>query len=322
MAFPAASNLTANHSHAIASTFYAREALDQLMAKAQFHRFGKMDDIPRANGVTVQWFRDSLPGTNLTATAEGQSGTGLTGSGSTVTATVSQYSDFMTFSDMLVDTALDNRITAQAKNLGYRAAMSVDTIIRNVIDSGALAQTPGASTSLARTDLSQAVHVMQALNIEPLPGGFQVVCSPYVTYDLVNDTTTGSIQDLKKGNGDTSFMNREDRGYVGRYEQYEIWESNNVTVTAGSPDKFRTYVFGKGGYGVIDLAGRGPSKIIDPQNQRFKLKMWKNSGAIGPENPEGKIAGILSYNFVFTAVSLDSTNKRMRKIDTESTIVT
>lgn len=317
-----ASNLTSNHSHAIADKYYAREALDQLMAKAQFHRFGKMDDIPRGNGVTVQWFRDNLPAVNTAATNEGSSGTGLTGSGVNVTATVSQYADFMTFSDMLRDTALDDRITAQAKNLGYRAAMSVDTIIRNVVDAGALAQTPASATKLVRTDLSQAVHVMQALNIEPREGGFfDVVCSPYVTYDLVNDTATGSIQDLRKGAGNTDFMNREDRGYVGSYEQYKIWESTNVTVTDLSPDKFRTYIFGKGGFGVVNLAGRGPSQIVDPKNQRFKLKV-KRLTDIDLANPEGKIAGILSYNFVFTAVSLDSVNKRMRKIDTQSTIVT
>lgn len=322
MAVSPASNLIANHSHAIATTYYSRVALDQLMKKMQFHRPARMDVLPLRNGSTIQWYRDNVPTSNITATAEGTVGSGLTGGGSTVSATVSQYSDFMTFSDMLIDTALDPRVPPHVKTMGYRAALSVDTIVRNVVDAAATAQTPAAATALARTDLSQAVHTMQALDIEPMSNGFFfVLCSPYVTYDLVNDTVTGSIQDLRKGGGNTDFMNREDRGFVGRYEQYEIFESTNVTVTTGAPDKFRTYVFGNGGFGMVDLAGRGPSKIMDPKNERFKVKTIRDKGD-NIMNPEGKIAAAVVYKFVMAAVSLDATNVRMRRIDTESTIVT
>ena len=55
---------------------------------------------------------------------------------STVTATVSQYGDYITQSDMLELTALDNTILESAKLLGRQAGATLDTVVRNVLHSG------------------------------------------------------------------------------------------------------------------------------------------------------------------------------------------
>ena len=317
-----ASNLIANHGHAIPSAFYRRKGLDRLMQKTRFHQPAEMDVLPLQNGSTVQWFRDSVPGTNITATSEGTIGTGLTpAAGENISATVSQYADYMTFSDMVVDTALDDRVIVQAENMGYRAALSCDTITRNVVDAGAQSQTPlsGAAGLIAKGDFVKAQHTFQATNIEPLANGkFFALVSPYIAYDLMEDDGAGSIQDLMKYTNPGAVMGYEDRGHVASFNGVEIYATNNGTVTSGSPDTYRSYIFAKGGFGIVDLAGRGPMRVVDPKKQRFSVTVKNTDTDLA--NPEGKIRSLISYNFVFVAVIKDTVNKRIRYIDASSSI--
>lgn len=322
MAYSPASNLIADHGHAIQDKFYAKMGLDVLSKKTRFHVPAEMDELPLRSGRTVQWFRDAVPATNTTATTEGTVGTGQTGSGVNITATVAQYADFMTFSDAVVDVALDGRVAHHAKSFGYRGALTCDTIYRNVIDSAATAQTPlsGAAGLISKRDFAAAAHLMQGVDIQPLDNGFFfALAHPYVTYDLTNNVNAGELLDLAKYTNPGQIMSREDRGFVARFNQVELWESTNVTVTAGSPDTYRAYVIGKGAYGIVDLAGRGPSKVTDAMTQGFNVIARNN---IGPDkaDPEGKIRAFVSYNFWTVAVSKDSANVRMRKIDSSSSI--
>ena len=44
------------------------------------------------------------------------------------------YSDFITLSTLLVDTAIDDEVAQYARDLGYRAGLSVDTIILRAVE--------------------------------------------------------------------------------------------------------------------------------------------------------------------------------------------
>lgn len=322
MAYTPASNLIADHGHAIQDKYYAKTGLGVLTKKTRFAMAAELDEIPKRSGRTVQWFRDAVPVANTTATTEGSVGTGQTGSGLNITATIAQYADYMTFSDAVVDVALDGRVNRHAKSFGYRGALTCDTIYRNVIDAAATAQTPlsGAAGLISKRDFAAAAHLMQGVDIQPMSNGyFFALTHPYVTYDLTNDVNAGELMDLTKYTNPGTVMNREDRGFVARFNQVELWESTNVTVTAGSPNTYRSYVIGDGAYGIVDLAGSGPSKVTDPATQMFSIVARNN---IGPDkaDPEGKIRAFVSYNFWTVAVSKDAANVRMRKIDTSSSI--
>lgn len=323
MSYSPATNLVAGHGHAIAEKVYRRKGLDRLMKKMRFHIPAEMDVLELQNGNTVQWFRDPLTGTNTTATAEGTVGTGITApAGSNITATVSQYADYMTFSDMLVDTALDRRVVVHSESMGYRAALSNDTIVRTVIDSGAQSQTPlnGAAGTIKRTDFAAMKSLFSGSDIMPLQNGmFYGLISPYITYDLKNDVSAGSIQDLMKYTNPKEAMLSGDRDFVCATDGFEIYESTNVKLTAGSPNTYRVYGFAKGGFGITDLAGRGPSRVVDPKSQRFNVTVANNLPK-SLADPEGKIRSFISYNYVFTSVILDSTNKRIRYIDVSSSL--
>jgi len=304
----------------LATVYYDRLALTSLRKKFMFWKFVDYRSLPKKSGKLIQFYRYSQLGANTTPTSEGVVGTGLSMAASTtVQATVSQYSDFISFSDMLVDTAIDSDIVAVgADQLGYRAGLTCDTIIRNEIDSVAASidvsllgdYFSGADCAAIRTRFA-------GLDIKPFANGyFPVLAHPYVMYDFIHDPQVGGFQDIVKETGDAGkerLFRMEDRGFVARFASCEIWESTNVTLVAGSPNKYRVYFAGMEALGAIDLAGRGPSRSQDQNSQKFSVRVIKPEPSAA--DPEGKIAAFVSYNFVFVTKVLDTNPYRLRKID-------
>ena len=117
-------------------TFYDMTLIDEATANLVHDQFGQKRPIP-ANGGKVIEFRKFAPLAKATTPlTEGVTPDGKQLSVSTVTATVSQYGDYITQSDMLELTALDNTILESAKLLGRQAGATLDTVVRNVLHSG------------------------------------------------------------------------------------------------------------------------------------------------------------------------------------------
>jgi len=135
MAYTPAGNVTssAGLSH-LAAILYRKKALDRLQKKFRFRTACSKDMLQRQSGRTVQFFRYTNLSANTTPTTEGTVGTSLSLTSKIVQATVSQYSAFITVSDLLEATAIDPIVTNAAELLGYQAGLSVDVITRNVID--------------------------------------------------------------------------------------------------------------------------------------------------------------------------------------------
>ena len=109
-------------------------------------------------------------------------------------------------------------------------------------------------------------------------------------------------------------------GEAGKMAGCRILKSTNVGSTGTAPQlKYYTYVVGKGAVGAIDLGSSGPSNVMDPEKQAFKINVIK--GGPGPSDPEGMIGSFVSYRFVFVAKTLDSTTFRYRIIYSDSSII-
>ena len=333
MAYSPASNQTGTSTLGhLATVFYRKRALDRLQKKFTF-RMACMDDmLPKQVGRTIQFFRYTNPSAVTTTTTEGTVGTGLALTSKVVSATVSQYSSFFTVSDLLQDTALDPILQNAAELLGYQAGLSVDTIVRGIIDAEingtSVNQTLLSSNSYARlADFRNSRHSLQANDVQPMDDGrFLAIVHPFVTFDLVNDPAAGSLLDVFKYTQPTStaLVHYEDRGTIsGEVAGCKIMESTNVKKTAGSPNLYRAYVFGKNGVGCVDLEGRGPNKIYDPSKQRFAVNVIKGAPSIA--DPEGVIGGAVSYNFIFSVLVLEGPtgiggSYRFRLLDFASSI--
>lgn len=308
MSYQPAGNVSSSAGLAhLANVYYRKKGLDRLQKKFVFRDACMKDMLPKAVGRTVQFFRYVNFAANTTPTTEGVVGTSLSMTSRVVGATVSQYTAYITVSDLLQDTAIDPIVQNAAELLGYSAGLSVDTITRNVID----AANSGASQALLSTftrveDLRAARSSLQANDVLPFEDGeFFAIFHPFVTYDIVNDPAAGGLADIFKYTQPekTPLVKYEDRGLVTHVAGCRVIESTNVNFTSGSPNLYRGYIFGKNGVGSVDLEGRGPSDINDPTKQRFRINVVKGEPSIA--DPEGVIGAAVSYNFVFTALVLD-----------------
>ena len=324
-----ASNATTSASLThLATVYYNRTAEDALRTTFMFWKGVEDRILPKRNGPTVQFFRRANFGANTTPKVEGQVGTGLTMTTSNFTATISQYADFGTVSDLLDDTSISDEVAALADQLGYRGGLTADNLVKAEVDGAAASiDLPLLGSFYSAADARNARHSLQGLNIRPKSsdGYFEALIHPYVSYDLLNDPSAGGFQDIIKRPGSVSnnrLFTLEDRGYIGAVGGVRFWETTNVTQVSGTPNKWRVYYFGEGGLAAIDLAGRGPSRVMrpgKPNNERFRVNVFRPGLSVA--DPEGVIRGVVSYNFVFVAKLLDTTNYRIRKTDAPSSIV-
>lgn len=331
MAYAPASVTTASAQLAhLKAIHYRKEAMDRLVAKNRFHEICDKDQHELQNGRTVVWFRYGNTAALTTTTSEGTVGTPQ-GPFSTrqLEATLSQYSAFIVLSDFLVETAIDPIVENHARLLGEQAGKTVDNITRAVIDDEFISSSAAPGQSAVATyakvaDLRKSRHTLQALEVEPFENGmFTVYMHPYVSYDLVNDPDANGLADIVKHTDPkgSPLFKYEDRGRLTEVAGCKVIEVTNVKVTGSN---YRTYVFGKGAVGCVDLAGKGPSRITDPKKERFSVSVIRPKGN-ELADPEGNIGGAVSYNFKTTTIIKEGPSGiggsyRYRMIDFPSSI--
>lgn len=324
MAYAPASNttLTPSLTH-LATVYYERKGLDQLTKVFRFRNVCEPDVMPLRSGKTIQFYRYGLFSANTSPATEGAVGTGIPLSTSTVSATVSEYADYITISTLLEQTAIDPIVENASFNLGYRAGLTVDTIARTEFDANAASvQLSTQGASLAAIDFRSAQARLEGSDVRPFDssnwgeGYFMAIAHPYVLFDLMSDNTAGGFIDVMRYADPQAILNNE----AGKIGGCRILKSTNVGNDGGTiPNQKRyVYVVGKGAVGAIDLAGAGPSTVTDPQKQAFKINVIKGGPQIA--DPEGMIGCAVSYRFVFVAKTLDSTTYRYKILLAQSSL--
>ena len=200
----ATTDTTPNDLSAEMKTFYDMALIDEAGPMLVHDQFGQKRPIPKNGGKTIEFRKfDSLPKA-LVPLTEGVTPDGQRLSVSSVTATVSQYGDYVTQSDVLELTALDNTILEATKLLGRQAGLTLDTITRNALIAGTnvtycpklsgAAETPVTSragldsTAKLTVDvIGQVVAKLRAQNAPLINGDYVAVIHPYVAYDLMRD---------------------------------------------------------------------------------------------------------------------------------------
>lgn len=307
---------TASLTH-LATVYYERRSLERLEAMFRFYQVCEPHDIPQGSGKTIQMNRYSLPGFNTAPASEGVIGTPVPQATTTVSATVEQYSDFMSASSLLTETDINPTNDRMSDDLSYRATGTVDTIIRTEIDSNTSALVSTIGVYLSASDFKANVAKLLGINVRPrFDNYFFSVIHPYVVYDLISDNTAGGFIDSLKYTTGRTVLN----GEVGEIGMCRLLTSTNVGTTGSSPNvQYYTYIMGSGGLGIVNLTGKGPSQVTDPRNQRFTLNVVK--GGPSPADPVGEIASYVSYRFVFAAKTLDSTNLRFSVVKADASLV-
>ena len=273
-------------------TFYDMTLIDEAQASLVHDQFGQKRPIPKGGGKTIEFRKFAALAKATTPLTEGVTpdGKGLTVT--TITATVNQYGDYITQSDVLELTALDNTILEATKLLGRQAGLTLDTIVRNVLQSGtnvtycpkvAADGAETAVTSRANLDntcqltvkvIQQVVAKLRAQNTPTIGGKYVAIIHPYVAYDLMRDPEW--IDAHKYAKPDNLY-----EGEIGEVAGVRFVQTSEAKIYSGGV--FGTLIFGEGAYGVTEISGGGLQTIVkqkgsagtaDPLDQRSSVG-WK-----------------------------------------------
>ena len=269
-------------------TFYDMALIDEAGANLVHEQFGQKRPIPANGGKTIEFRKfTSLPKA-VEPLTEGVTPDGKSLSVTTVSATVKQYGDYITQTDMLELTALDNIILESAKLLGRQAGVTLDTVVRNVLQSGTnVTYCPkvvdGVETEItSRDDLTencqltvdvvmQVVAKLRAQNAPTINGKYVAIIHPYAAYDLMRDPEWVSAH--KYADPETLF-----EGEIGEIAGVRFVQTTEAKIYEGGI--FATLFLGADAYGITEVTGGGLQTIVkqkgsagtaDPLDQRSSV---------------------------------------------------
>ena len=269
-------------------TFYDMTLIDEAGANLVHEQFGQKRPIPPNGGKTIEFRKfTSLPKA-VEPLTEGVTPDGKSLNVTTVTATVNQYGDYITPTDMLELTALDNTILEAAKLLGRQAGITLDTVVRNVLQSGTnVTYCPkvenGEETEItSRGDLGencqltvdvvmQVVAKLRAQNAPTINGKYVAIIHPYAAYDLMRDPEWVGAH--KYADPQKLF-----EGEIGEIAGVRFVQTTEAKIYEGGI--FATLFLGADAYGITEVTGGGLQTIVkqkgsagtaDPLDQRSSV---------------------------------------------------
>ena len=273
-------------------TFYDMTLIDEATSNLVHDQFGQKRPIPANGGKTIEFRKFAPLAKATTPLTEGVTPDGKSLSVSTITATVNQYGDFITQSDVLELTSLDNTILEATKLLGRQAGITLDTVVRDVLNSGTNVTycpkvgadgTETAVTSRASLDttsqltvkvIQQVVAKLRGQNAPTIGGKYVAIIHPYVAYDLMRDPEW--IEAHKYATPTNLY-----EGEIGEVAGVRFVQTTEAKVYEGGV--FSTLFLGEGAYGVTEITGGGLQTIVkqkgsagtaDPLDQRSSVG-WK-----------------------------------------------
>ena len=269
-------------------TFYDMTLLDEAQAALVHDQFAQKRPIPMNGGKTIEFRKFASLPKATTPLTEGVTPDGKSLNVTAVTATVAQYGDYITQSDVLELTSIDNTIVEATKILGRQAGLTLDTVTRNVLQSGTnVTYCPKSSgdevTSRAGLDatcqltvkvVQQVVAKLKGQNAPTINGKYVGIIHPYVAYSLMRDPEW--IDAHKYAQPDNLFT-----GEIGEIAGVRFVETTEAKVYEGGV--FGTLIMGANAYGVTEITGGGLQTIIkqkgsagtaDPLDQRSSIG-WK-----------------------------------------------
>ena len=269
-------------------TFYDMTLIDEAQANLVHDQFAQKRPIPKNGGKKIEFRKfDALPKA-LTALTEGVTPEGKSLKVTTIEAEVAQYGDFVTQTDVLELTSLDNTILEATKLLGRQAGLTLDTITRNILHTGtnvwwAPKGDGTAVTSRAALDntckltvdvVRRVAAFLKKNNAPKINGDYVAIIHPYASYDLMSDPEWRYPHQYQ----DTSNIYE---GEIGKIAGVRFVETSEAKIFDGGV--FGTLFLADGAYGVTEITGGGLQTIVkqkgsagtaDPLDQRSSVG-WK-----------------------------------------------
>ena len=269
-------------------TFYDMTLIDEAQANLVHDQFAQKRPIPKNGGKKIEFRKFASLPKALTPLTEGVTPDGKKLSATAIEAEVSQYGDYIVQSDVLELTTIDNTIVEATKILGRQAGLTLDTITRNILQSGTnvfyAPKADGTAVS-SRTGLdntckltvdmvNRVVAFLKKNNAPKINGDYIAIIHPLVAYDLMSDPAW--VEAHKYARPENIY-----EGEIGKLGGVRFIETSEAKVYEGGV--FGCLFLADGAYGVTEITGGGLQTIIkqkgsagtaDPLDQRSSIG-WK-----------------------------------------------
>lgn len=284
--------------------FYSRTLLVRAIPLFIHTKWGQVRDIPRQAGTnTVRFRRYGNLSAATTPLTEGVTPAGKQLSQTVITATVQQYGDYVTVTDVVDYESPDPELMIAAEVLGDQMGDTMDQLTRDILAAGSNVQYVGqtqrvditSSNKISLNEVKSAIRTLKnnntrkitsminptdGYNTTPVNSCFVGIVSPDTTYDL--DTLEGWTP-VEKYSSQMGVM----EGEVGKLKEVRFVETTNAKVFEGEGasniDVYATLIFGRDFYGITRISGEAVQNIVkplgsagtaDPLNQRA-TSGWK-----------------------------------------------
>jgi N4-gp56 family major capsid protein len=285
--------------------------LKRAMPYLQLERFGQTYPLPTNSTQTAKFRRYFLAGATgsagsgsgsynypvaITPLVEGVTPSGNTLSNQDYTVTLSQYGDYITITDVILDTHTDGVLQEATDILGEQAALTVETLRFNVLKAGANVfyanSVAGRSSVVTAISLNDQRRVTTALNrqnakritsvvastpdynTKSVEAAYMAVCHPDIESDLRNITGFKPTADYGPH---TSPM----EGEIGSIEMVRYLSSTVLapfadaggakgamrSTTGTSADVYPVIYFGRDAFGIVPLKGKSSMTpmVVNPK---------------------------------------------------------
>lgn len=316
MALPIAASVVSTGLAGYPTVYYDRVALDTLESNLFMYQACDLKVMPDRSGVAMQIFDYQAMTANTVPATEGTPDGGQALTQGTATVNLSNYVDYISFSNKVTLTSISNVIAEGAKLLAYRGALSVDSVISTAVETRASGAptvdeiaVPNGSYFIASV-ARHAVWKLRAANVKPKDDGlFMGICHSLAAYDLINDATAAGWTDLQKYSDVTASKNPALTGIkgarIGNVGGAMFYESNAIVTEAnylGSGlTAYHSYIFGKNAF-IASSLGK-----TDLNQKNFSVKVQNFPAGSNSLDPGGLIAAAAAYNFFFGVVNAPTT---------------
>ena len=284
-------NTTRTQIPAEVNNFYDRTLLYRAVSLFVHTRWAQIRDIPKKSGTGTIKFRRYA---NLTAATtpltEGTTPAGSQLSVTDITATVAQYGDFITVSDVLTYESEDAVLMEAAEIEGDQAGDTLDQLTRDILAAGTGVVYSGTANTatdevaagdvitLANLDtviatlkandtkkLTRQVNATTGYATSPIKAAFISIVHPTIGVKI-RTLAVASTQwiPVEKYANQSGVM----EGEIGSYEDIRFIETNNAKIKTGAGtgaiDVYCTLIFGANAYGTTRISGEAMKNIVKP----------------------------------------------------------
>lgn len=271
-------------------TFYDKNLLRYTKPHLVHDQFGQTRNIPKNGGKRIEFRRFEQLLKALTPLTEGVTPEGQTMTVTKQEAEVKQYGGFVSLSDQISMTAIDNVVVEATTAIGNQAGSTLDTISREALNAGTNVQYAEGQVS-SRSELTaemkltvkaikMAVRALKVQNTAKINGHYVAIIHPDCAYDITEDPRF--IEVVKYKNPERIF-----NGEIGTLEGVRFIETTEAkkftNAGASGIDVYSTLLLGENAYATTKIEGGGLETIVkplgsggtaDPLNQRSTVG-WK-----------------------------------------------